>query len=268
VVNAITFPYAVLSASDPRGFPKRLNYMTPELAHSEVKTKPSEELDLVHASKRGNLAAFETLVKKYDRKLLRIANSVTHNIEDSQDAVQEAFFKAYQHLGEFREACQFSTWLIRITLNQSLMRLRRQRFVREVPLDENCRPEKDIAPTEIADRTPNPEQLCWASEFRDILAQTLEEGRPSLRVVFVLREIKGPFDRPDINRSRSASRRCKGQALASSVAASGRFERTLQTKHRRRKQPGLTSSPNQEIGLSYRCRVGQAFCGQAQRGSN
>jgi RNA polymerase sigma-70 factor (ECF subfamily) len=165
--------------------------MTPEVAHSEVKTKPREELDIVHAGKGGKLAAFETLVKKCDRKLFRVANRVTHNIEDSQDAVQEDFFKAYQHLVEFREACKFSTWLIRITLNQSLMRLRRQRSVGEVPLDENCRPEKDIAPMEVADRTPNPEQLYWASEFRDILAQTLEEGRPSLRVVFVPREIKG-----------------------------------------------------------------------------
>jgi RNA polymerase sigma factor (sigma-70 family) len=99
----------------------------PELAHSEVKTNASDELDVVHASKRGNLAAFETLVKRYDRKLLRIASSVTHRIEDSQGAVQEAFSKAYLHLAEFREACQFSTWLIRNSLNQSLMKLRRQR---------------------------------------------------------------------------------------------------------------------------------------------
>jgi RNA polymerase sigma factor (sigma-70 family) len=58
-------------------------------------------------------------------------------------------------------------------------------------MDENCRPEKDIAPKQLTDRTPNPEQLYWAPEFRDVLAQTPEEVRPSLRVVFVLREIKG-----------------------------------------------------------------------------
>jgi RNA polymerase sigma-70 factor, ECF subfamily len=191
VASAVTFLYAVLSDSNLRVLPKRLNYMTPELAHSEVKANASDELDLVHAGKRGNLAAFETLVKRYDRKLLRIANSVTHNIEDSQDGVQEALLKVYQHLAEYREACQFSTWLIRITVNQSLMKLRRHRTVREVPLDENYRQEKDTAPTEIADGTPNPEQLYWAFEFRDILAQTLEEVRPYLPVVFALREVKG-----------------------------------------------------------------------------
>ncbi len=54
-------------------------------------------MDLVHASKNGDAAAFEQLVKRYDRKLLRIAQSITRNREDSQDAVQEAFLKAYQH---------------------------------------------------------------------------------------------------------------------------------------------------------------------------
>ena len=73
-------------------------------AHStqfEVRAVASDDLDLVHASKNGDVAAFEQLVKKYDRQLLRISQSVTHNREDSQDAVQEALFKAYQKLAEF-----------------------------------------------------------------------------------------------------------------------------------------------------------------------
>ena len=106
-------------------------------AHStqfELRAVAGDDLDLVHASKNGDVAAFEQLVKKYDRQLLRIAQSVTHNREDSQDAVQEAFFKAYQKLAEFREDSQLSTWLIRITLNQSLMKLRKQRGAsRDVP---------------------------------------------------------------------------------------------------------------------------------------
>ena len=63
----------------------------------------SNDLDLVHASKNGDVAAFEQLVKRYDRKLLRIAHNVTHNTEDSQDAVQESFMTALQHLGKFRK---------------------------------------------------------------------------------------------------------------------------------------------------------------------
>jgi RNA polymerase sigma-70 factor (ECF subfamily) len=74
----------------------------------------NNDLDLVHASKKGDVAAFEQLVKRYDRRLHRISQTVTRNREDSEDAVQEALLKAFQNLGEFREDSQFSTWLIRI----------------------------------------------------------------------------------------------------------------------------------------------------------
>ena len=160
-------------------------------AQFEVRTAAADDLDLVHASKNGDVAAFEQLVKRYDRRLLRIAQSVTHNREDSQDAVQEAFLKAYQNLADFREHSQFSTWLIRITVNQSLMKLRRQRTVREVSLDEDSQGEGDMLPVEVTDWAPNPEQLYWASELRHILTQTLEALRPPLRAVFVLRDIEG-----------------------------------------------------------------------------
>jgi RNA polymerase sigma-70 factor (ECF subfamily) len=95
----------------------------------EVRAEALDDLDLVQASKNGDVDAFEQLVKRYDCRLLRIAQSVTHNREDSQDAVQEGFLKAYQHLAEFREDSQFSTWLIRITVNQSLTKLRKQRAI-------------------------------------------------------------------------------------------------------------------------------------------
>src|SRR6202043_942198 len=103
----------------------------------EVRAVATDDLDLVHASKNGDVAAFEQLVKRYDRKLLRIAQHVTHNREDAQDAVQEAFLKAFQHLGQFREDATFSTWLIRIAVNQSLMKLRKQRITKEVSIDHD-----------------------------------------------------------------------------------------------------------------------------------
>src|SRR5439155_6809023 len=104
--------------------------MTADLTQFAVRAVESDDLDLVHATQNGDVTAFEQLVKRYDRKLLRIAQHVTHNREDSQDAVQEAFLKAFQHLHEFRQDSQLSTWLIRITVNQSLMKLRKQRAIR------------------------------------------------------------------------------------------------------------------------------------------
>src|SRR5216684_5460967 len=147
--------------------------MTAHLAQFAVRAVASDDLNLVHATQNGDVSAFEQLVERYDRKLLRIAQHVTHNREDSQDAVQEAFLKAFQHLGDFREDSQFSTWLIRITVNQALMKLRKQRTTKEVSLDEDFQAGGDTLPIEVIDWAPNPEQLYWASELREILITTL-----------------------------------------------------------------------------------------------
>src|ERR1700684_3020842 len=104
------------------------------------------DLDLVHASKQGDVTAFEQLVKRYSPRLLRISQTVTRNREDSEDAVQEALLKAFQNLAEFREDSQFSTWVIRITVNQSLMKLRKQHTRKEISLDEDFQPDGHVLP--------------------------------------------------------------------------------------------------------------------------
>ena len=134
-------------------------------AQLAVTETASDDLALVHASKSGDVAPFEELVKQYDRKLLRIAQHLTHNREAAQDVVQEAFLKAFQHLGQFRENSKFSTWLIRITLNQSLMKLRKLRITREVSIDNDFQSEDDNLPIDVADWAPNPEELYRAAEL-------------------------------------------------------------------------------------------------------
>src|SRR5262249_3138014 len=73
------------------------------------------DLPLVNATRNGDMLAFEELVRKYDRKLFRIAQGVTHNTEDAEEVVQTTFFKAYRNLGRFEGNARFSTWLVRIT---------------------------------------------------------------------------------------------------------------------------------------------------------
>lgn len=165
--------------------------MTASAAQFAQTTSASDDLELVHATQRGDISAFEQLVARYDGKLLRIAQHVTHSRQDSEDAVQDAFLKAFQHLGEFREDAQFSTWLIRITLNQALSRLRKRRTMKEMSLDEDFAGDDGMLLREVADWAPNPEELYRASELRDILIKTLEELRPILRTVFALRDIEG-----------------------------------------------------------------------------
>ena len=165
--------------------------MTPDLTQFAGKAVTRDDLDLVHATQDGDVSAFEQLVERYDRKLLRIAEHITHNREDSQDAVQEAFLKAFQHLGDFREDSRFSTWLIRITVNQALMKLRKRRTTKEESLDEDFQADGDMHPREVTDWAPNPEELYRVSELRAILIKALDDLSPILRTVFVLRDIEG-----------------------------------------------------------------------------
>lgn len=165
--------------------------MTADSGQLAVRTAANDDLELVHASKNGDVAAFEELVKRYDRRLFRIAQGVTHNREDSEDAVQEAFLKAFQHLSEFREASQFSTWLIRIAVNESVMKVRKRNTQKDRSIDDDFETDGEALPIEIADWTPNPEQLYWAAELRELLRGVLDGVCPISRTVFVLRDIEG-----------------------------------------------------------------------------
>lgn len=151
----------------------------------------SEEMALVHAAKAGDVSAFESLVKKYDRNVFRIANHITHNREDAEDVVQDAFLKAYENLEQFQGQSKFYTWLVRIAVNEALMKLRRRRPERTVSLDEEVKTEDDSVPREVADWSPNPEQQYTQAELRDILDRTIHGLPATFRTVFVLRDVEG-----------------------------------------------------------------------------
>jgi len=151
----------------------------------------ADETSLVHAAKAGNISAFEELVKRYDRNVFRIAQHITQNREDAEDVVQDAFLKAYQNLANFQEQSKFYTWLVRIAVNEALMRLRRRRPERMVSLDEDIKTEEDTMPREVADWAPNPEQLYTQGELKEILGKTIQGLPPSFRTVFVLRDVEG-----------------------------------------------------------------------------
>jgi len=151
----------------------------------------SEELALVQAAKRGDDSAFEELVRRYDRNVFRIAQHITQNREDAEDVVQEAFLKAYSNLAKFQEQSKFYTWLVRIAVNEALMKLRRRKPERTVSLDEDIKTEDDSLPREIADWSPNPEQQYTQAELREILSKTIQGLPPGFRTVFVLRDVEG-----------------------------------------------------------------------------
>src|SRR5881275_1244479 len=151
----------------------------------------TEELALVRAAKAGDDSAFEELIRRYDRNVFRIAQHITQNREDAEDVVQDAFFKAYSNLEQFQGQSKFYTWLVRIAVNEALMKLRRRRPERTVSLDEEVKTEDDSLPREVADWSPNPEQQYSQAELREILSRTIQGLPPGFRTVFVLRDVEG-----------------------------------------------------------------------------
>ena len=162
-----------------------------ETIQTKVNEPVSDELSLVQAAKKGDVGAFGELVKRYDRNVFRIALHITQNREDAEDVVQDAFLKAYGNLEQFQGQSKFYTWLVRIAVNEALMKLRRRRPERMVSLDQEVQTEEDSIPREVADWSPNPEQLYNQSELRDILGKTIQGLPPSFRTVFVLRDVEG-----------------------------------------------------------------------------
>jgi RNA polymerase sigma-70 factor (ECF subfamily) len=162
-----------------------------ETIQKNVSDAASEEMVLVRAAKKGDDGAFAELVRRYDRNVFRIAQHITHHREDAEDVVQEAFLKAYENLDRFQEQSKFYTWLVRIAVNEALMKLRRRRPERMVSLDEDVQTEEDSVPREVADWSPNPEQQFKQEELREILSKTIQGLPTSFRTVFVLRDVEG-----------------------------------------------------------------------------
>src|SRR5215831_12730558 len=162
-----------------------------ESVEAKVAEPQTEELVLVDAARNGDVGAFEQLIKRYDRNVFRIAQHITQNREDAEDVVQDAFIKAYQNLEQFQGNSKFYTWLVRIAVNEALMKLRRRKTSKTVSIDEDVETDEGTMPREVADWSPNPEQLYGQSELSDILKKTIQGLPPGFRTVFVLRDVEG-----------------------------------------------------------------------------
>ncbi len=144
---------------------------------------------LVAAAKAGDLAAFEELVNRYERKIFRLAHNITQNREDAEDVMQDAFLKSFEHLGDFQGDSRFYTWLVRIAVNEALMKLRKRR-PNLMSLDEPVESEEDLLPREVQDWGPTPEQRYAQTELQRILSEVIGELDPAFRIVFVLRDLE------------------------------------------------------------------------------
>lgn len=156
--------------------------------HSKEKLA-EDDLSLVLAAQQGDRTAFEELVKRHQPACLKLAISVLHERESAEDEVQNAFFKAWEHLGRFQRDSRFLTWLSRIVLNQCLMRLRQTRRARFLYIDEGLHDE-DVAVIDLPGHELSPEARLGRREVAEVFHHEVQRIPPLLRNAFVLRDVQ------------------------------------------------------------------------------
>lgn len=153
-------------------------------------TAPSQDdFPLVERVLAGDKRAFESLVRRHERRVFRVALAVLGNAEDAEEAMQDAFVKAFRHLDQFRGEARFSTWLTRIAVNQAIeKRNTRKNFV---PLSEAETAPAPFLPKRFEPWRSNPEEIYGKQEIHRIVEQAIESLPEIYREVFVLRDVEG-----------------------------------------------------------------------------
>jgi RNA polymerase sigma-70 factor (ECF subfamily) len=154
----------------------------------------AEDDDLIREAQRGERTAFDSLVRRYDQSVLRLALHMLGNEQDAQDVHQEAFLKAYRHLGNFRFECSFYTWLYRIVTNLCLDHLRRRKSRREDPatvLDARGDEMDLMANVSDTRAMANPAREFDRKRMAVSINEALSKLTPRERTVFELKHYQG-----------------------------------------------------------------------------
>ena len=149
----------------------------------------SEE-QLIAAAKTGRRAPFGELCERHVKKVLRVIHRIMRNRQDAEDAVQDSLLNAFIHVKDFDERSKFATWLTRIAINAALAKLRRNRRVREVPIDEPNPSSEPVAHREFRCDAPDPEESCSLRERKRIVKSAISGLRPRVRNVVELTQLQ------------------------------------------------------------------------------
>jgi RNA polymerase sigma-70 factor (ECF subfamily) len=164
-------------------------------ARQAAAVKLAEEHALVRKTQAGDRLAFEELVRRYDRDVLRLALNLAHRTEDARDIYQESFLRVYRNLHRFRFECSFYTWLYRIVTNVALDHLRRRtsRPEDQAPVPEGA----ESGTRDFFDRQPalgaaaNPERRLLGQELGQHIQEAMKRLSPRERMVFEMKHYQG-----------------------------------------------------------------------------
>src|SRR5437660_3166138 len=149
----------------------------------------TREQQLIASVQQGRRELFYELVRPYERRVYAAALAILRNEADAEEVCQEAMLKAFANIRQFRAEARFSTWLIQITVNEALMRRRREKTVVMEGIDEQ-REDSDYAPRDFADWREIPSEALERKEVRQKLAEALATLDRKYREVFVLRDME------------------------------------------------------------------------------
>jgi RNA polymerase sigma-70 factor, ECF subfamily len=152
-------------------------------------THLADEARLIAAAKQGDEEAFRVLVDQYYNNIYNLVRKIARNHEDTEDAVQWALLKAYCNLSQFQGNSRIYTWLVRIAVNEALMRLRKKRANREIPLEDLAQSDPSVLSPETHHWSENPERYYAECEAHEIINKALEGLSPGLCSAFLLRNV-------------------------------------------------------------------------------
>jgi RNA polymerase sigma-70 factor (ECF subfamily) len=143
--------------------------------------------DIVRRVLTGEIEMFEILMRRYNRRLYRVARAIVRDDGEAEDVMQDAYVRAYANLGQFAGLAKFSTRLTRIAVNEALARVRmRKRLVYVPPGDDG----NGISMNTYTSKTPDPEQNVIAKELASVLETAVDSLPEAYRSVFMLRQIE------------------------------------------------------------------------------
>lgn len=144
---------------------------------------------LVRQAQEGDTAAFAELIERHRAGCFKLALSILRNTADAEDEAQNAAWKAFEHIGQFQRDSKFSTWLMRILVNQCLMRLRRVKRSRPFYIDDQAAGE-DAFPFDLQASDASPEQRLARAELQRVVDTEIRRIPPLLRHVMLLRDVQ------------------------------------------------------------------------------
>jgi RNA polymerase sigma-70 factor (ECF subfamily) len=194
---------------------------------------------LVSAAMAGDLAAFTALCRLHSPRLFRSIRQITRNQEDAEDALQDAFMRAFVHLKSFDGRAQFATWLTRIALNSALMILRKRKYHPTVSIDSEPQEGERFLSWEIADRGDDPERRLLKSEQREWVRRAIAKLDPLPRAAVEFRNfeelsIKEGARKLNISKAAFKSRLMRGKAALRSELAFSKGTRSAAPRAARR----------------------------------